>query len=287
MVSAVVLADKGLSVVMSETSDTHHPGKSAKIGTIFLSVLTVAGVVLSGLINSPSKGIALAATGLAFAAVVARFLKIWNGRLDLQLIALLVAFIMPLGWLLALLIPGSNGSRSSFTESNRSQLEERIADLERENSALRAQISATTISTTSNTGNVTSTSASGKTTTTRPASSTDYSLTLRYEWGADLDTGEPVRPQDAEGSDLYNDGTITGRYNRLIAFSHRPSGDECNAAIRQESGDWYYQFSDVTEGTYFCLLTDKERIAILRVTKLGHEAQNDSDYVVFSVTLLK
>jgi hypothetical protein len=287
MVSAVVLADKGLSVFMSETSDTRRPGRSATLGTIFLSVLTVAGVVLSGLIDSPSKGMALAATGLAFAAVVSRFLKIWSGRLDRQLIALLVAFIVPFGWLLALLIPSSNGNQSTFTDSNRSQMEERIAELERENAALRVQISPTTISATSNTANTTTTSGSGKATTTRPANDTDYSLTMRYEWGADLDTGKPVRPQDAEGSDLYNDGTITGRYNKLIAFSHTPSGDECKDAIRQDSGSWVYQFSDVTEGTNFCLLTDKERIAILRVSRLGHEAQSDSDYVVFYITLLK
>jgi hypothetical protein len=266
-------------------SDTNKSGKRTTLGSIFISVLTVAGVALSGLINTPAKGIALVVTGLAVAAVVARFLTIWNGHIDRQLVALLVVFLLPLGWLITLIIPSSNANQSTLGDGERAQLQARIDDLERRNAALREQINSSS-PTTSDSSNVSTTIGQRATTTTRSGGTSEYSLSLRYEWGADLDIGKSVRPQDAEGSDIYNDGTITGNNTLLTAFSHRPSPDECRTAIRQENGDSYYDFSEVTEGTYFCLRTDKERMAILRLTRIGHDATSDRDYAEFGVTLL-
>jgi len=267
-------------------SDGSKSGKRTTLGTIFISVLTVAAVALSGLIDSPAKGIALVVTGLAFAAVLARFLTIWNGHVDRHLVALLVTFFLPLGWLIALLIPSSKMNQSTLEEGERVQLQTRIDDLERKNAALEEQInsSSSTITTASNVS--TTTFGASKTTTTRSNGTSEYSLSLHYEWGADLDIGKSVRPQDAEGSDIYNDGTITGNNTLLTAFSHRPSRDECRTAIRQESGDSYYDFSEVTEGTFLCLRTDKERMAVLRLIRIGHDATSDRDYAVFGVTLL-
>jgi hypothetical protein len=218
-------------------SDGSKSGKRTTLGTIFISVLTVAGIALSGLIDSPAKGIALVVTGLAFAAVVARFLTIWNGHVDRQLVALLMILFLPLGWLIALLIPSSNMNQGTLEEGERAQLQARIDDLERKNAALQEQINGGSLTTSTSSNVSTTTIGSPKTTTTRSDGTSEYSLSLRYEWGADLDIGKSVRPQDAEGSDIYNDGTITGNNTLLTAFSHRPSRDECRTAIRQESGD--------------------------------------------------
>jgi hypothetical protein len=274
---------------MSETRPEPPSGRWTRLGTIFLAVITVAGVALSGLIDSPAKGVALVVTALALAAVVARVLAIWGGRLDGPLIALVAMFLVPLGFLVALLIPDSNGKDTAVSDSRTAQLEKRISELEQEKAALEAQISSLPPTTTSPDNGATATTEKNATaTTSQPsADSTDFNLTLRSGWGADLDIGRPVRPPEAEGSDIYHDGTITGRYNDLIAFSHKPSGEECRVAIRGDRGNSYYRFDEITEGTSFCLLTDKERIAVLQVTKLGHDAQTDSEYAAFRVTLLK
>jgi hypothetical protein len=281
------LTETGLVRIMSDIMQERSSGKKTTLGTTFISVITVAGIALSGLIDSPAKGIALVLAGLAFAAVVARVITIWRGRLDRPLIALLTVFFVPFGWLLVLLIPDLNGNHSTFSDSRTAQLEERISVLEREKAALQAQIDNSQVPTTSLDNPSTATTVQKATTTSKASGSVEFNLTLRSEWGADLDTGKPVRPPEAEGSDIYHDGTLTGRYNNLIAFSHKPSREECRAAIREERGQSYYQFEEITEGTSFCLLTDKERIAVLQVTRLGHEADTDSDYAVFSVALLR
>jgi hypothetical protein len=281
------LIETRLIRIMSEVTQERSSGKKATLGTIFISVITVAGIALSGLIDSPAKGIALVLTGLALAAVVARVITIWRGRLDRPLIALLTVFLLPFGWLLVLLIPDLHGNHTTFSDSRTAQLEERISVLEREKAALQAQIDNSQLPTTSLDNPSTVTTGQKSTTTSKASGSAEFNLTLRYEWGADLDIGKPVRPPAAEGSDIFHDGTLTGRYNRLIAFSHKPSYDECRTAIREEGGQSSYGFEEITEGTSFCLLTDKERIAVLQVTRLGHEAETNFDYAVFSVVLLK
>jgi hypothetical protein len=272
---------------MSETRQPGSSGKWTKLGTIFISVITVAGVALSGLIDSPAKGIALVVAGLALAAVLARVLTIWRGGLDGLLITLVAVFLVSLGVLVTLLIPDSNEKGEAASDSRAAQLQDRISELEQEKAALEAQISDSAPTTTSDNATTVTT---GKNATATPPPSiggSEFNLTLRSGWGADLDIGTPVRPPEAEGSDVYHDGTIGARHNYLIAFSHEPSREECGAAIRAERGSSYYRFDEITEGTSFCLLTDKERIAVLRVTKIGHEAQTDSDYAVFRVNVLK
>ena len=69
---------------MSKNAAVRCSRKKATLGTIFISVITVGGIALSGLVDSPAKGIALVLTGLALAAVVNRVLKIWSGRVDLS-----------------------------------------------------------------------------------------------------------------------------------------------------------------------------------------------------------
>jgi hypothetical protein len=274
---------------MREVTEERPFAKKATLGSIFISVITVAGIALSGLIDSPAKGIALVLTGLAFAAVVARVFAIWRGRLDGPLMALLAIFLLPFGWLLVLLIPDLNGNHASVSDSRTAQLEERISTLEREKAALQSQIENSQVPTTSSDNASASPAPTTQktTTTSKTSGSSEFNLTLRQDWGADLDIGKPVRPSTAEGSDIYHDGTLTGRYNNLIAFSHKPSHEECRAAIREERGQSYYRFEEITEGTSFCLLTDKERIAVLQVSRLGHDAETNSDYVVFSVTVLR
>jgi hypothetical protein len=269
---------------MSRTSPRDSPTKKTTLGSIFISVITVGGIALSGLVDSPAKGVALILTGLAVAAVANRVLKIWSGRLDTWLVVLLVVFLFPFGWLVALLLPDLGGNGGAST-GRTVQLQNRIEELERENAALKAGGSTSTSSTFPPDDRTTTTVQPAS--TSKPSAGAQFDLDLRYGWGADLDTGEKVRPQDAEGSDIYNDGWITGRYNELVAFSHKPSREECKTAIQDGRGEDYYRFSDVTEGTSFCLLTDKERIAVLRVARLGHDAESDTEYVVFSVSVLK
>jgi hypothetical protein len=275
---------------MSRTQHQQSSGKRATLGTIFISVLSVAGIALSGLIDSPAKGIALVLTGLALAAVVARVLTIWNGHIDRLLIGLLAVFLVPFGLLVSLLysdLIGEDGTISS--DSRAAQLEKRISELEQEKAALEAQVRS--LSSTTSSPEATSTSVTpGRRPTTSTQTSTDgtdFDLTLKSGWGADLDIGRAVRPPEAEGSDIYNDGWLNGRDNDVIAFSHQPSREECRAAIKEDRGNPNYSFDEITEGTSFCLLTDKERIALLKVVRLGHDAQTDSEYAVFRVTLLK
>lgn len=274
---------------MSRTQHQQSSGKRATLGTIFISVLSVAGIALSGLIDSPTKGIALVLTGLAFAAVVARVLTIWSGHIDRLLIGLLAVFLVPFGLLVSLLYSGLTGEDGTISSDSRAaQLEKRISDLEQEKAALEAQVRNPSSTTSSPEATSTSVTPERPTTSTQTSTDgTDFDLTLKSGWGADLDIGKAVRPPEAEGSDIYNDGWLNGRDNDVIAFSHQPSREDCRAAIREDRGNSYYSFDEITEGTSFCLLTDKERIALLKVVRLGHDAQTDSEYAVFRVTLLK
>jgi hypothetical protein len=58
----------------------------ATVGSIFIFLVTVAPVVLTGVIKTPLQGIALVGTALCFSMLVWRVTTLWHEGVDAQLL---------------------------------------------------------------------------------------------------------------------------------------------------------------------------------------------------------
>lgn len=166
---------------------------------------------------------------------------------------------------------------SSELEAEKAELQQEIADLEEQKAGLERELEEAQVTTTTTRGGTTSTTLDPTPEILRQTG--DTPVTIAYASGIDLDTDADNWGVDGGGTDVYAAGaSITGSQFSLV--TEPPTPVTCAASTLPVST---ITAAQTVVGQQFCVRTDEERWAYVRIAAIDTEARTIS----FDVTVWK
>ncbi|HZM30859.1 MAG TPA: hypothetical protein VFB77_10250 [Acidimicrobiales bacterium] len=169
---------------------------------------------------------------------------------------------------------------SDELEAEKQQLEQQIAELEEQKAGLEQELEAqeTAVTTPTTRGGTTAPTDDATPEVLRQSGAAP--VTIAWNRGIDLDTDAANWDVGSSGDVVYSSGAVSGRLSQFVLVTAPPTPSECAASTLPVG---YLPEEQAVVGQQFCVHTDEERWAYVRIAAIDSDARTIS----FDVTVWK